>query len=77
MTDIEGGFVTSIDSLSARYANPAERVLKKRLDHVNPFGRAFIAARDKRTSVPAAYCSTFAQVGDAGSLQLKHVVTAA
>jgi PPOX class probable FMN-dependent enzyme len=44
MTDIEGGFVTSIDGLSARYAKPTERVLKKRLDHVNAVGRAFIAA---------------------------------
>src|SRR5262245_46542344 len=44
VTDLEGSFVTNIDSLSAHYANPTERVLKKRLDHVNSVGRAFIAA---------------------------------
>jgi len=44
VTDLEGSFVTSIDSLSAHYAKPAERVVKKRLDHVNAAGRAFIAA---------------------------------
>src|SRR5262249_23987698 len=44
VTDLEGSFVTNIDSLSAHYANPTERVLKKRLDHVNAVGRAFITA---------------------------------
>ena len=44
MTDLEGSFVTSIDSLSAHYAKPVERVVKKRLDHVNAAGRAFIEA---------------------------------
>jgi hypothetical protein len=44
VTDPEGSFVTNIDGLSAHYAKPTERVLKKRLDHVNAVGRAFIAA---------------------------------
>jgi PPOX class probable FMN-dependent enzyme len=44
MTDLEGSFVTNIDSLAAHYAKPTERLLKKRLDHVNAVGRAFIAA---------------------------------
>src|SRR6516164_8513885 len=44
VTDLEGSFVTNIDSLSAHYAKPTERLLKKRIDHVNAVGRAFIAA---------------------------------
>jgi hypothetical protein len=44
VTDLEGSFVTNIDNLSGHYARPTERVLKKRLDHVNAVGRAFIAA---------------------------------
>jgi uncharacterized protein len=44
VTDLEGSFVTSVDTLSAHYAKPAERVVKKRLDHVNAVGRAFIAS---------------------------------
>jgi PPOX class probable FMN-dependent enzyme len=44
MTDLEDSFVTNIDGLAAHYAKPAERVLKKRLEHVNAVGRAFIAA---------------------------------
>jgi uncharacterized protein len=44
MTDLEGSLVTNIDSLAAHYAKPTERLLKKRLDHVNAVGRAFIAA---------------------------------
>jgi uncharacterized protein len=44
MTGLEGSFVTNIDSLAAHYAKPTERLLKKRLDHVNAVGRAFIAA---------------------------------
>src|SRR5262245_37315153 len=44
MTDLEDSFVTNIDGLAAHYAKPAERVLKKRFDHVNAVGRAFIAA---------------------------------
>src|SRR5215472_7862517 len=39
VTDLEGSFVTNIDSLSAHYAKPTERVLKKRLDHVNAWPR--------------------------------------
>src|SRR5215831_1498320 len=44
MTDLEGCFVANIDDLAAHYAKPTERLLKKRLDHVNAVGRAFIAA---------------------------------
>ena len=44
MTDLEGSFVTNIDGLAAHYEKPTERLLKKRLDHVNAVGRAFIAA---------------------------------
>jgi PPOX class probable FMN-dependent enzyme len=44
MTDLDGSFVTNIDSLAAQYAKPTERLLKKRLDHVSALGRAFIAA---------------------------------
>jgi len=44
MTDLEDSFVTNIEGLAAHYAKPAEHVLKKRLDHVNAVGRAFIAA---------------------------------
>ena len=44
MTDLEGCFVTNIDDLAAHYAKPTKRLLKKRLDHVNAVGRAFIAA---------------------------------
>src|SRR5262245_4898412 len=43
MTDLEGSFV-NIDGLATHYAKPTERLLKKRLDHVNAVGRAFIAA---------------------------------
>jgi PPOX class probable FMN-dependent enzyme len=44
MTDLEDSFVINIDGLATHYAKPAERVLKKRMDHVNAVGRAFIAA---------------------------------
>src|SRR5215510_4384613 len=44
VTDLEGSFVTNVDSLAEHYAKPTERLLKKRLDHVNAVGRAFIAA---------------------------------
>jgi PPOX class probable FMN-dependent enzyme len=44
MTDPNGGFVTTIDNLAAHYAQPTERILKKRRDHVSALGRAFIAA---------------------------------
>jgi len=44
MTDLEGSFVTNIGNLVPLYTKPTERLLKKRLDHVNAVGRAFIAA---------------------------------
>src|SRR5262245_36535167 len=44
MTDPDGSFVTTIDSLAAHYAQPTERILKKRRDQVSALGRAFIAA---------------------------------
>ena len=44
MTDLEGGIVTSLDGLAARYAKPTQRLLEKEFDHVNAVGRAFIAA---------------------------------
>jgi PPOX class probable FMN-dependent enzyme len=44
MTDLEGSFVTNIDGLATHYAKPTERLLKKRLGHINAVGRAFIAA---------------------------------
>jgi uncharacterized protein len=44
MTDLQDSFLRNIDSLAAHYAKPTERILKKRLDHVNAVGRAFIAA---------------------------------
>jgi PPOX class probable FMN-dependent enzyme len=44
MTAPEEGFVTDIDGLAAHYAKPAERTLKKQIDHVDAVGRAFIAA---------------------------------
>src|SRR5262245_30956848 len=44
MTDLEGSFVTDLDDLATHYAKPTERLLKKRLDHINAVGRAFIAA---------------------------------
>jgi PPOX class probable FMN-dependent enzyme len=36
--------ITSIDELAALYAPPAERALRKEIDHVDAVGRAFIAA---------------------------------
>ena len=54
MTDLDGGFVTNIDSLAAQYAKPTERLLKKRLDHVNAPGRAFIAASPFLVLAPEA-----------------------
>ena len=44
MTDLKGSFVTNIDGLATHYEKPTERLIKKRLDHVNAVGRAFIAA---------------------------------
>src|SRR5262249_43400199 len=44
LTDLEGSFVTDLDDLATHYAKPTERLLKKRLDHINAVGRAFIAA---------------------------------
>jgi PPOX class probable FMN-dependent enzyme len=44
MTDLQDNFVRNLDSLAAHYAKPTERILKKRLDHVNAVGRTFIAA---------------------------------
>jgi uncharacterized protein len=44
MTDLQDNFVRSLDTRAAHYAKPRERILKKRLDHVNAVGRAFIAA---------------------------------
>jgi len=44
MTDFQHNFVRNIESLEAHYAKPTERLLKKRLDHINAVGRAFIAA---------------------------------
>lgn len=36
--------VTTLEALAALYARPAERVIKKELDHIDAPGRAFIAA---------------------------------
>jgi uncharacterized protein len=44
MTDSDGNFLTTIDSLVAHYAKPTERILKKQRDHVSALGRTFIAA---------------------------------
>jgi uncharacterized protein len=44
MTDLQDNFVKNLDTLAAHYAKPTERIVKKRLDHVNAVGRAFIAA---------------------------------
>jgi PPOX class probable FMN-dependent enzyme len=44
MTDPDGSSVTTIDGLTAHYAQPTERILKKRRDQVSALGRAFIAA---------------------------------
>jgi PPOX class probable FMN-dependent enzyme len=44
MTDSDGNFLTTIDSLAAHYAKPTERILKKQRDHVSALGRTFIAA---------------------------------
>jgi uncharacterized protein len=44
MTDPDGSSVTTIDRLTAHYAQPTERILKKRRDQVSALGRAFIAA---------------------------------
>jgi len=44
MTDLQDNFVRNLDTLAAHYAKPTERIVKKRLDHVNAVGRAFIAA---------------------------------
>ncbi len=45
MTDFERSMLTSIDSLAALYAQPIERIAKKRLDHVNDAARVNGRAR--------------------------------
>ena len=40
----ESFMVTTAEELTALYARPTERVLKKEIDHVDAVGRAFIAA---------------------------------
>jgi len=44
MKGLVNATVTNADELSALYAQPSERVLKKEIDHVDGVGRAFIAA---------------------------------
>jgi PPOX class probable FMN-dependent enzyme len=44
MDQIEPQVVTSLSELATLYQAPTERVIKKELDHVDPLGRAFIAA---------------------------------
>lgn len=44
MDAIENVNVTTTDQLTAHYAQPHERAVKKELDHVDALGRAFIAA---------------------------------
>jgi hypothetical protein len=44
MDSIESYSVTTLEQLAAIYDRPAERVIKKELDHVDAPGRAFIAA---------------------------------
>jgi uncharacterized protein len=44
VTDIESSIVTSIEHLAMLYAQPSERIVKFKIDHVNGAGRAFIAA---------------------------------
>src|SRR3984893_16779564 len=44
MEEAENVTVTAIDELSALYARPSERVLKKEIDHVDAVGRTFVAA---------------------------------
>ena len=44
MDQIKPSSVTSIEMLATLYQPPAERVIKKAIDHVDALGRAFIAA---------------------------------
>src|SRR5207248_5504594 len=44
MDAIINHWVTSVDELAGMYSRPAERVIKKELDHISALGRAFIAA---------------------------------
>jgi hypothetical protein len=44
MTNFTGNTVTTIDGLAELYAQPIERVVNYKLDHVNAAGRAFISA---------------------------------
>src|ERR1700730_13002482 len=44
MEGLENTTVTAIDQLATLYAQPAERVLRKEIGHVDAVGRAFIAA---------------------------------
>ena len=41
---LEDNTITSVEALATQYAQPAERIVKSELDHVNAAGRAFIAA---------------------------------
>ena len=44
MAGFEGNTVTSVEGLAELYAQPLDRIVKIKLDHVNAAGRAFIAA---------------------------------
>jgi PPOX class probable FMN-dependent enzyme len=44
MEVLDSVIVTALDQLGNLYARPSERVLRKEIDHVDPAGRAFIAA---------------------------------
>ena len=44
MDTIEGTTISKLEELATIYDRPAERVLKKEVDHVDALGRAFIAA---------------------------------
>ena len=44
MDAITNYWVTTVDELAGMYNQPAERAIKKELDHVSALGRAFIAA---------------------------------
>jgi PPOX class probable FMN-dependent enzyme len=44
MAGLEDNTITSVEALATQYAQPAERIVKSELDHVNAAGRAFIAA---------------------------------
>jgi PPOX class probable FMN-dependent enzyme len=44
MDTLEAYTVTTLQELATLYEQPHERVLRKELDHIDPLGRAFIAA---------------------------------